>query len=842
MFSKKFHTFPLNNTTYNITIKKKKVQIFKIKFAKYCKIVYINCMGDVFIEGIADRKVLLKNENSIINQFLLENNINQIEAIHAFLCSTHQLLLVNGFLGTGKTRVVNYALSFLSEAAAVLTYNCYETTILDDILLSFFEDFKTLALQNKIKQPKAKFDNFTQKIDAYFSVIENPVVIVINSFEMVLKDNKPEILDFLFHLMTRQNVKVIMIARKFNYEDFSSVHYDKLSILALEKGIFEKMLRSEGVRLIGPVSDEFYKYSRGYFFYTVLSLSVLKANKLNIVDFLKGYTKSFLSYNDFILREALAFVDPVSGHLFRFLTTMRHPVSVNLLKTLNLYNEEKIKMFLDNMILNRDKNMIYLQDYYKAISENSIPESVSVKLHRACVDLYNTQLPLKPFERDLLISRQTMRSEIEYHSMFIPQKPMINPVNNATISSVEYSAEGISALPEKKEEPQSNEEKLKNISFIFESEENEQKIMSEIADSINKFIDYSNKTLTESDNKLSLAELINNAKNEENLYNYKKAIAYYQRALLQKDDDDFYTFLPTVYTRLAICFEKLSDWFNALKYYDMALEFFASAGDDDKTSEMKLSIANIFYITFKHDKAKALLNDILNEKTLSAELKIKAYMLSATVYSEDLLKSYSFYKKAVENVQPLIDKGLLADLYFKYALCCDDLDETEEAVIYYRKCSEIEKNNPHLASALSNLALIFEETGMAELSFKYYLKSLEVDEQNKNNSGIYSSALKIAGFISRKDPEKASKYYAKAIHCAEALNDSLYKFSAYIEYGDFFMNHKDIKSALKYYLLADNIPEADKDLKNKVSRRLNDLKIRLGQNFDSMKQEIENER
>ena len=799
-------------------------------------------MADAFIEGITDRKVLLKNENAIINQFLLENNLNQIENIHEFLCSEHKLLLVNGFIKKKKTRVVNYALSFISQSAVVLTYNCYETTILDDILLSFFEDFKNLALQNKIKQPKAKFDNFTQKIDAYFSVIENPVVVVINSFEIVLKDNKSEILDFLFHLMTRPNVKVIMIARKFNYEDFAQIHYEQVSILALEKGLFEKMLRAEGVRLIGPVSDEFYKYSRGYFFYTVLSLNVLKANRLNIVDFLKGYTKSFLSYNDFILREALAFVDPVSGHLFRFLTTMRHPVSVNLLKTLNLYNEEKIKMFLDNMILSCDKNMIYLQDYYKTISENSIPESVSVKLHRACVDLYNTQLPLKPFERDLLISRQTMRAEIEYHSMFIPQKPMINPVNNTTLNSVGYAAEGLSAVQEKKEEHQSNEEKLKNISFIFESDEKEQKIMTEIADSINKFIDYSNKTLTEAETKLSLSGLINNAKNEENEYNYKKAIAYYQRALLQKDDDDFYTFLPTVYTKLAFCYEKIADWFNALKYYDMALEFFTSAGDVDKITEMQLSIANIFYITFKHDKAKSLLSDILSEQNLSTELKIKAYMLSATVYSEDILKAYSFYKKAVECVQPMTDKGLLADLYFKYALSCDDLDETEDAVIYYKKCSEIEKNNPHLASALSNLALIFEETGMNELSLKYYIKSLEVDEQNKNHGGIYSSSLKIAGFISRKEPEKAAKYFENAIQSAESLNDSLYKFSAYLEYGDFFMNHKDIKSALKYYLLADNISEADNDLKQSVARRLNDLKIRLGQNFDSMKQEIENER
>ncbi|HIS37463.1 TPA: tetratricopeptide repeat protein [Candidatus Scatousia excrementigallinarum] len=798
-------------------------------------------MSEAFIDGIVDKKILLKNENNIIDPFLLENNLSQIENIHLFLTSQKTMLLVNGFLGTGKTAVVNYALSFVSSSTAVLNYNCYETTILDDILLSFFEDFKQLALKNIIKQPKAKFDNFTQKIDAYFSCMVTPVVIVLNSFEMVLKDNKREILDFLFHLSRKNNIKIIIISRKFDYDEFKSSDYDRVSILALDKSVFEKLLRSEGVRLIGPVSDELYRYSRGYFFYTKLSLNVIKAHNLNLVDFLKGYTKSFLSYNDFILREALSFVDPVSGHLFRFLTTMRHPVSVNLLKTLNLYNEERIKYFTDNMILSQDKNMIYLQDYYKEISANSIPESVSVKLHRACVDLYNTQLPLKPFERDLLISRQTMRAEIDYHSMFIPQKPAINPVNSVAINSIEYSAEGLSAASEKKE-VQNSGEKLKNISFIFETEEDEKKIMSEIADSINKFIDYSNKTLNESETKLSLAGLINSAKKEENEYNFKKAIAFYQRALLKKDDDDFYTFLPTVYTRLAMSYEKLSDWFNALRYYDLALEFFTSAGDTDRCVEMKLAVANIFYITFKHDKAKILIEDILKEKNISAELLIKADMLAATLYNEDLLKSYSYYKNAVESSRSVIDKTLLAELYFKYALCCDELDETEEAVLYYRKCCEIEKNNPHLASALSNLALIFDETGMNELAFKYYVKSLEIDEQNENNNGIYSSAIKLAEMTSRKYPEKAEVYYQKAVKSANLLNENIYKLTVYIEYGDFFMNHKNIKMALNYYLLALNLTDDNKELEQKVHVRLNDLKIRLGSRFEEIKQDIENEK
>lgn len=808
-------------------------------------------MSTGFLDNEIDKKSFLKNDKSGINQFLLENNTKQVTELINFLCSSSQLMLVNGFLGTGKTRVVNHAASFLTSDTVVLKYNCFETTILDDILLSFFDDFKKLTVQNIIKQPRAKFENFTQKVEAYFDSIENPVLIIINSFEEILKDNKQEILDFLFHLTSRKNIKIILISRVFSADDFEGkIQYKKCTIIALDKPVFEKFLRSEGIKLIGPVSDELYKYSRGYFFYTLLTTKVINAHKLSLFDFLKGYTKSFLSYNDFILREALSFVDPVSGHLFRFLTIMRHPVSINLLKTIGLYNEEMLNRFLDNHILSTEKNMIYLQDYFKEISQNSISDSVAVKLHRACVDLYNTQLPLKPFERDLLISRQTMRSEIEYHSMFIPQRPNITPVSNMTISSVEYSAGTIGQQkPQSQEQKQevsegTKEEQIKNITFIFDSEEDEQKVMTEIANSINKFIDYSNKTLSPEENELSLTGLLNAAKNAENEYNYKKAVAYCQRALLLKDDDDFYTLLPTIYTKLAQNYQNLSDWFNSLRYFDLALEFFTSAGDIEKICEMKLAISNIFYITFKHDKAKLLLNDILETRNISNELKIKANIASASLCTDDIKKAYMYYKTALGFVETLTDKKLLAELYFNYALCCDDLDETESAVIYYKKCIDIDKNNPHLSSAMSNLALIFDETDMPELAQKYYSESLKIDEAGGNNNGIYVSSMKLAELFRTKSPEKTVEFYQKAIKSAKILNEIFYLTSAYIELGDFYNNHRKIKFALKYYLSALKSAENHftPDNIEKINQRITDIKIRLGSRYDELEKEILNEK
>ena len=85
-----------------------------------------------FIKEAVDKKIILKQDIGI-NQFLIENNLTQIEKIINFFNSDTPLLLINGFMGTGKVMVVNQALSFLSEDVITLRYNCFETTILDPI-------------------------------------------------------------------------------------------------------------------------------------------------------------------------------------------------------------------------------------------------------------------------------------------------------------------------------------------------------------------------------------------------------------------------------------------------------------------------------------------------------------------------------------------------------------------------------------------------------------------------------------------------------------------------------------------------------------------------------------
>ena len=182
-----------------------------------------------------------------------------------FLADDKKLLLVNGFRGSGKSEVVGYACMGVKPEVLLLNYTCIETSILDDMLLVFFETFRNYTLWGKIESPKIKVENFTQKINSYFQTIHKPIVIVIDSFDNIVKENKPEIINFITHLMKFPNIKVILISKTFNFEDFIDVKFDRVTVLAFSEKIFEKYLKQNGIKQIGVLSNELYKLSKGYY-------------------------------------------------------------------------------------------------------------------------------------------------------------------------------------------------------------------------------------------------------------------------------------------------------------------------------------------------------------------------------------------------------------------------------------------------------------------------------------------------------------------------------------------------------------------------------------------------
>ena len=183
-------------------------------------------------------------------------------------------------------------------------------------------------------------------------------------------------------------------------------------------------------------------------------------------------------------------------------------------------------------------------------------------------------------------------------------------------------------------------------------------------------------------------------------------------------------------------------------------------------------------------------------------------------------------------------------MYFKYALNLDEEGDLENALKYYKKCIETNQNpkiNTFLSSALANIATIYDEEGKSDSAVKYLTESLRLDELTKNNNGIYISAMKLAEILAGRNPQKALDYLKRAKACAVELNEPFYIASSNVASGDFYYNKKDFELALRSYIIAHKmaINNFTKDNILKIEMRINDLKIRMGeQNFNRITKEL----
>ena len=837
-----------------------------------------------FLNFFLEKKDLLKQNSEVIDPFVLENNKENLENIYDFYGSEKPILFVNGFMGTGKKQVVNYSLNFLSKEAIVLWYNCFETTILDDILLCFFNEFKKLQTQGVISGLKVKTENFTAKINAYFTSIEKPFVIVLNSYDSIQKENLQEIVDFINHVIGFEKVKIVIVSRTLDRKSFDDdLKYERVTLSALDKTLFEKYLKQKKISFSSSQLDDLYKHTRGYYFYTSLTTSILKYKNYEVKDFMENFKLSFLSYNKFLEKEILDIIPAISVQFFWLLCIMRHGVTSQILKQMHYYNEENIDFLTKNLLLVQSNGLIFVHDYFREQMDIAIPENVSQKLHKFIIDFYESQLPLKPLERGILLSRQTIRNEIEYHTLFLPKK--VGEINTNAYKAMAKGLEfdlsrikqgkdtqqqqiDIKETPENNQQvyPRQQDKKPDYISTVspnvsnvdinlndlpFKLTEDELKMLGNtstgknVSERMQSSINFDIKRedgdvpisqeQQEEEFKETLAYCLQVAHDEAQKYNFKLACDWYKKALTFNKDENYINELPVIYTKMAYAYHKLNEIDNSLKYYNLAREFYNQIGEVVKENYIKLNIANVYYETYKFDLAKNTLLEIIATKDNPHILTTKAYIALANI--EDSLSNgnlaFDYYKKALELSNTTMDVETLSELYFKYALSSDDRNDITTAIEYYEKCININRDpkvNKFLSSAYSNIATLYLEKRDNAIAVKNFLQAYQIDEANENYDGIYFSATKLAQIMQRKLPDKAIFYFKKAKQCAEKLNDIFYMASSLLALGDFYYGQKQDALALEEYFTALDLVKNDfsKDNISKIEMRINDIKFRIG--------------
>ncbi len=795
-----------------------------------------------FLNNEITSENILETTQELKEQILLENNRGQITKIFDFFNSKTSLLLATGFLGTGKTSVVKHCLKGINEDAIILWANCYESTNLDDIFLNFFEEFKRLTSIGAIKVPQAKFENFTQRISAYFYSISKPIVIVLNSYQSLIPENAQQILDFITHLSEFSKIKTIIISRNFKQENLApNVSFEKINFKALDKELFQKYITANKIRLHGPVFEEFYKITKGYYFYTTLALIILNAKKISPLELIERHSKSFLSFREYLFSEFLTMIDASSAHLLRFLTIIRYPVNIKLLQSLNLYNEALIQLLANNYLIEFEYGNIYLKDYYKEITETEIPPNVQIKLHRACAELYEMQLPKKPEDRDLLISRKTIRQELEYHKIFIPKKveltKSVEVYNSQAIildsktPMPQKTAETVQPVQETPTEilptPQKPKE-LKDLLFVFEEDE-ENTLLSGIADSLNDFMKATLIQEQEETN-LSFEELLPLIETSEKEFDYPRTISLCKKALSKCEESKPQQ--AYLNCKIAIANTHLNDTYTALKYFTIAQNFYRELNDENNVAETEFYIAKMNYQMFKHSKAKSILLNLNIQNNKS--LEIKRNLLLFDIYLEEGNEDDAFEtcKTAMKLINKAENPTTVSELLFKCGVILEARNNTLRAIEAYEKALKFNSNpkiNKHLQQIYSNLTTLYAETDNIKLAQKYCQKEFDISAQNNNLEGLYNASLKLAQLYQNSDVSKIHEQYENAIKYATELKDDFYIISALLMYGDFFYGNMKIKTAFEKYLKAYQISKNNfhKENTNQIKRRILDVKYRL---------------
>ena len=731
-----------------------------------------------YLDSSIDLGNLKLHDSDCINEFLLKNNNTEILKAIDFLNNDSKFLYIHGFLGTGKRQFINYVCEYLDKDVIKLEYYCKSSTVCDDVLLSFINTIEKNSM-SKVVNLNAKVTTLQVKLNQYISAIKKPFIIIIHSFDDIADENRKHIVDFFEQTLQFDNVKFITSTRAMITNDFNNIKTDKKIFLkALNKELFKEFTNSFNIKYTENALDNFYKYSRGYYYYTALTLKIIQAMKISLNDFLSKFTNSGMNFDSYLGITYINLIPSTIRNFFWFLRTMRHGISLNALATLELYDEFSIEYLKNNLMIFQAGENIYVQDYFQQNIDISIPQKTEIKLHKYIISIYEGQLKEPLQTREITISRQAMRAEIEYHNKKI-QELKNNKAEKQTQDNTISTKKEEAKHPEL---PQSLEEKLKQAHLLAEEKRNTDAITLylEIADS----------------NKINTHTLTN------------------------------------IRLELARLYKRIENYTNSQHYYELVENFYKKNKEVINLNYLNYELTELYFAMYKINKAIDTIKKVIYSVDTPQSLLVAACTLLGNIYSEtnSAQEAYNYYQKALESIDEHTDDKTKAELYFKFALANDDRHNEKGAFEFYSKCISISENTPYKALSLSNMGSCYLENENYSDAKDCFKKAYEIEKANNNYDGIYYNALNLAKILQQEQNPDTLNFLLEAKQSAEFINEDFYILEATLALGDYYYNNASFyKKALTEYFKAKKIAQTLNDSSNiiKIDARIKDMELRM---------------
>lgn len=752
-------------------------------------------MNYEFISNDIERDNIKLPESDKIDSCLLKNNYTEIVKAIDFFTSDEKFLYVHGFIGTGKRQFVKYICEFFNSDVIKLEYYCREATVCDDILLNFTNIIDDNSI-SKAVSINAKITTLNVKFNQQISSIKKPFVIILHSLDNVLEENLSAITKTFSEVVREENVKIIITTKALKQNLIEDRDSDrKIFLKAFTKEIFKEYLVNQKIEATDKQIEDFYKISRGYYFYTAISSKIMQAMNIPLAEYIQKFEKADMNFDSFIGLTYINLIPNAVKNFFWFLRSIRHGISLNALAVLDLYDEFSIEYLKSNYIIFQAGDMIYLQDYFAQKVEIILPKSTGIKLHKFVIGIYEGQIkePLKT--RVIMLSRQALRTEIEYH------KKCISDIENGAdeeTSNIEISTEKSSPAP---------------VQIV-------RKIDATIAERMKH-----------------AAELSANKK-------YTEAIEAYIE--VSEDDKIDLSTLVECRLNLARLYKSINEFKSAKHYYELVETFYKNNNEQINLNYLYYELTDLYYKMYKNERAIETIKKVIYSVDTPQSLMVNACTLLGNIYSDlnNTDEAFSYYKKALDSLDENVDKNILAELYFKFALANDDKEEYNTAFEYYNKCTNLDMPaNPYAALSYSNLASCYYDRKNYDDAIFCFNKAYKIEHDNNNYDGIYYIASNLAKIYAELNSKEALKYLIEAQKSAEFINEPEYIIESSIALGDYYYNIPNKKKeALNEYLKVNNIASMTVNNVNfsKLKQRIEDMRLRMSkEDFENIEKKYE---
>ena len=729
--------------------------------------------------------VVLPNSDKI-HPLLLKNDDADIKKALAFLATDEKFLYVHGFLGTGKRQFINYVADFLQKDVIKLEYYCKESTVCDDILLYFIDIIEKTALSKAVNL-NTKVTTLAVKFQTYISSIKKPFIIILHSFDDISQDNSNLVSQNLQEALTKNsNLKVILSTRALVQGILGNIKFDKKIFLkAFSKDIFKEFLTTSQINCTDTTLEDFYKYTRGYYYYTALSIKIIQAMKISLNDFLEKFAMSGMNFDSYLGITYINLIPNTIRNFFWFLRTVRHGLTFNALAVFELYDEFSIEYLKTNLMIFQVGEIIYVQDYFQQNIDISIPAKTEIKLHKYIISIYEKQLKEPLQTREILISRQALRAEIDFHN---------NCIKNIEVGS-------------------KNEEK--QVKTTTQKPIEEKTVIAEGLES-----------------KLQTARKLHEEKKN------TEAIELYSK-ILEDEKIDVQT-KNEVRLALAKVYKEIGSYSKAVYYLERIETYYKKNNEVINLNYLYYELTDIYFLMYKCERAIKTIKNVIYSVDTPQSLMVASCTLLGNIYTSqnNPNEAYSYYKKALESLDENTSEETLSELYFKYALASDDRGDEKTAFEYYTKCITLNEDNPYKSLAYSNMgACYFDNNNLADAK-DCLKKAYDIEKRNNDYDGIYYNASQLAEVLVAMHDKNALNYLIEAKQSAEFLDEGYYIMESCVALGDYYYNDSSLaKKALKEYFEAKRIAVAIGDDVEKIDNRIKDMKLRMSKEEFS---EIEN--